>query len=126
MSAGIVPLLGLGASIFGSLNAAAAQKKALKAQQKQQELADLREKRKLLRQAQIASGSTVNTAAAIGGMGSSGLSGGLASLTNQAQSQIGYQAQSSLLSKQASNYMQTAQNWNTFSDFGAMFSKIGA
>jgi hypothetical protein len=125
MTAAIGPLIGAGVSLFTGLKSAAAQKKAVRAQEKQQELADAREKRRLLRQSQIAAGQAVNTAASIGGLGSSGLTGGIMGLQNQVASQVGYQAQSSALAKQASGYMQKAQNWNMAGDIlGPLFGKM--
>lgn len=125
MSVAIAPLIGIGASIFFGMKSLSAQRKAIRAQQKQQELADLREKRRLLRQQQIIAGETVNVAANIGGMGSSSLVAGLSGLTNQVQSQLGYQAQSSALSQQATGFMQQAGRYNMYGDlFGNMFGNM--
>ena len=125
MVAAIAPIIGIGVSLFTGMKAASAQKQAVKAQQKQQELADMRERRRLLRSQQIAAGQATNMAASIGGLGGSSLAGGLSGLSNQVQSQLGYQAQSSALAKQASGYMQQAQNWQMAGDFlGPVFNKM--
>ena len=125
MSAGVGAIIGAGVSLFTGLKSASLQKKAMKTQQKQQELADARERRRLLRQSQIAAGQSVNFAANIGGLGSSGLEGGLMGLSNQVSSQVAYQAQSSALAKQASGLMQQASTYQMYGDlFGPMFGKM--
>jgi hypothetical protein len=116
-------VIGAAVSLFTGMQSLSAQKKAAKAAQKQQELADSRERRKLLRQSQIVQGQATNTAASIGGLGSSGLMGGLSNVTNQAQSQIGYQNQSSQLANLQSKYLQQANQWNMFGDVFSGFLK---
>lgn len=125
MVAAVGPLIGAGISLYTGMKAKKAQDKAIASQEKQQKLADRRERNRLIRQQIITAGQATNMAANIGGLGSSGLTGGLSGLTNQVQSQIGYQAQSSQLAKQATGYMQQAQNWNMAGDFlGPLFGKM--
>lgn len=112
--AAVGTLISAGVSLFTGLKSASLQKKAMRAQEKQQELADARERRRLLRQRQIAAGETVNLAASLGATGSSAVAGGLSGLTNQVQSQMGYQAQSSALAKKASGLYQQASNYQMF------------
>lgn len=100
-----------------------AQKKAQKAAQKQQELADMRERRKLLRAAQIQKGTVTNYAGQVGALGSTAVAGGLSGLTNQVQSQIGYQSQSSQLANLQSKYLMKANTWNMIGDIGMGFAK---
>lgn len=116
-------IIGGAVSLFTGMKALSAQKKAADAAKKQQQLADTRERRRLLRQTQIVQGQAVNTAAVIGGLGSSGLAGGLMNVNNQAQSQIGYQAQSSQLANLQSGYMQQANQWGMFGDIFGGFLK---
>ena len=117
MTAAIGPIIGGITSLMGM----SAQNKAIKAQEKQAALADRRERQKLLRQAQIVQGQAINTAASVGGLGSSGLIGGVSNVTNQAQSQIGFQNTSLQLSKQYNNYMQQA---NLLGAVGSAFSNM--
>lgn len=117
MTAAIGPIIGG----ITSLMSLSAQKKAMAAQEKQAQLADQRERRKLLRQAQIVQGQAINTAASVGGLGSSGLIGGVSNVTNQAQSQIGYQNTSLQLSKQYNSAMQTAGMYDAL---GSVFSNM--
>jgi argininosuccinate lyase len=94
-------IAGAGA-IFGvamQMKAQKANEKAQKAQQRAQELADLRARRRLLRESAQVRGETVNTAANYGAMNSSAIYGGLSGLTNQAQSQLGFQQTTLDLSK---------------------------
>ena len=122
MSGGVGALIGGIGSLVTGMGSLSAQKKAMKAQEKQAQLADERERRKLLRQAQIVQGQAVNTAATVGGLGSSGLIGGVSNVTNQAQSEIAYQNTSLGLTKQYNKFMQQAATWNMFGD---VFSSIG-
>lgn len=116
-------VIGAAVSLFTGMQSLSAQKKAANAAKKQQELADARERRKLLRQSQIAAGQATNTAASIGGLGSSGLAGGLMGLNNQVASQVGFQNQSSQLANLQSKYMQQASQWNMFGDIFSGFMK---
>jgi len=125
MSAAVGPLIGAGVSLFTGLKSASAQKKAIAAQNRQAALADARDRRKLLRSAQIAQGQALNFGANVGGLGSSGLTGGLMNVSNQAQSQIGFQNTSLQLAKQSNQYMQQASNWNMAGDFlGPLFKGL--
>lgn len=117
MSSAIGAVVGL----VGQMASLKAQNKAIKAQEKQAALADARERRKLLRQAQIAQGSATNVAASIGGLGSSGLIGGVQNVTNQAQSQIAYQNTSLQLQKDYNRFMQQAANASMWGTFGQNF-----
>lgn len=85
-----------------SMKALQAQEKAMKMQQKaaeeqikMQKMADLRERRKMLREAAIARGQTVNISAQIGGgqgkFASSSLMTGLSGLQSQTLSGLGFQ-----------------------------------
>ena len=131
MSGGVGNILGAVVGLVGNMASLKAQKKAIRAQEKQAALADSRERRKLLRQAQIVQGSATNVAASIGGLGSSGLIGGVSNVTNQAQSQIGYQQTSLQLQKDYNRFMQqsaNAQMWGGFGQslFGSMdFGSVG-
>lgn len=117
MTAAVGPLIGAGVSLFTGLKSASAQKKAQAAQDKQAALADARERRRLLRSTQIAQGQALNFGANVGGLGSSGLVGGIMNVGNQAQSQIGFQNTSLQLAKQSNQYLQQASNWNMAGDF---------
>lgn len=116
-----------------------AQEKAMKAQQKAaqeqlrlQKMADLRERRRMLREAAIARGQTVNISAQIGGgqgrFASSSLQTGLSGLQNQTLSGLGFQqtAQKSAVVQQkflnkAAQYQMDASKW---AGYGSMFSSI--
>lgn len=117
------------AGAFGSMKAMQAQEKAMKMQQKaaeeqikMQKMADLRERRKMLREAAIARGQTVNISAQIGGgqgkFASSSLMTGLSGLQSQTLSGLGFQqtaqksaqVQQKFLNK-AAQYQMDASKW---------------
>lgn len=120
-----VGALGAAFSVFSQLKAQKAQKRAMQQQQKAQEVADARERRKLLRSSAIARGQTINTAASIGGLGSSGLTGGLMGLQNQAQSQLGFQQTTLDISKAITNQNIAANKFMTMASFGEALSGFG-
>ena len=114
-------IIGAGVSLFTGMKSLQAQKKAQKAAQQAQETADRREQRKLLRQQAIIGGQVTNVAAQTGGLGSTAVEGGLSGLTNQVQSQVGFQTTTSMLAKQQSKYMAKAAQWNMIGDIGTSF-----
>lgn len=112
-----------------SMKALQAQEKAMKMQEKaaqeqikMQKMADLRERRKMLREAAIARGQTVNISAQIGGgqgkFASSSLMTGLSGLQSQTLSGLGFQqtaqksaaVQQKYLNKSA-QYQMDASKW---------------
>jgi hypothetical protein len=123
----------------GSMKAMKAQEKAMEMQQKaaqeqlkMQKMADMRERRRMLREAAIARGQTVNISAQIGGgqgkFSSSSLMTGLSGLQGQVLSGLGYQqtaaksaqVQQKFLNK-AAQYEMDASKW---AGFGSMASNI--
>lgn len=123
----------------GSMKAMKAQEKAMEMQQKaaqeqlkMQKMADMRERRRMLREAAIARGQTVNISAQIGGgqgkFSSSSLMTGLSGLQGQVLSGLGYQqtaaksaqVQQKFLNK-AAQYEMDASKW---AGFGSMASDI--
>lgn len=128
-------IIGAGAS----MKAMKAQEKAMKAQQKaaeeqlkMQKMADLRERRRMLREAAIARGQTINIAAQIGGgqgkFSSSSLMTGLSGLQSQTLSGLGFQQtsrrsaeiQQKFLNK-AAQYEMDASKW---AGYGNMLQNI--
>jgi hypothetical protein len=122
-----------------SMKALEAQEKAMKMQQKaaqeqlkMQKMADMRDRRRMLREAAIARGQTVNIAAQIGGgqgkFSSSSLMTGLSGLQGQVLSGLGYQqtaaksaqVQQKFLNK-AAQYEMDASKW---AGFGSMAQNI--
>lgn len=122
-----------------SMKALEAQEKAMKMQQKaaqeqlkMQKMADMRDRRRMLREAAIARGQTVNIAAQIGGgqgkFSSSSLTTGLSGLQGQVLSGLGYQqtarrsaeVQQKFLNK-AAEYEMDASKW---AGFGSMAQNI--
>jgi hypothetical protein len=122
-----------------SMKALEAQEKAMKMQQKaaqeqlkMQKMADMRDRRRMLREAAIARGQTVNIAAQIGGgqgkFSGSSLTTGLSGLQGQVLSGLGFQqtsrrsaeVQQKFLNK-AAEYEMDASKW---AGFGSMAQNI--
>lgn len=73
--------------------AAAASERQFKASEKKADVQNTRSVRQQIRQARAAQASMTNVAAQTGGVGSSGLAGGMASVSSQTASNIGYMSQ---------------------------------
>lgn len=106
----------------GSMKAMKAQEKAMEMQQKaaqeqlkMQKMQDLRERRKMLREAAIARGQTVNIAAQIGGgqgkFSSSSLMTGLSGLQSQTLSGLGFQQTSRRSAEVQQKYLNKAAQY---------------
>lgn len=109
-------VIGIGASLFGMYSQQKAmqeQQKAMREQRRLQRAADERERRQLLRQQAIAAGQTVNVAAQIGGLGSTGLTGGLSGLQNQVLSSLGFQAMSRRSVERQQGFLNQAAQYQT-------------
>jgi hypothetical protein len=89
------------------------QQKAMKEQRRLQRSADERERRQLLRSQAIAAGQTVNVAAQIGGMGGTGLTGGLSGLQNQVLSALGFQQMSARSVEKQQGFLNKASQYQT-------------
>lgn len=109
-------VIGIGASLFGMYSQKKAmeeQQKAMKEQRRLQRAADQRERRQLLRSQAIATGQTVNVAAQIGGLGSTGLTGGLSGLQNQVLSSLGFQQMSARSVDKQQGFLNKAAQYQT-------------
>lgn len=121
-------VIGIGASLFGMYSQKKAmeeQQKAMKEQRRLQRAADQRERRQLLRQQAIATGQTVNVAAQIGGLGSTGLTGGLAGLQNQVLSSLGFQQMSSRSVDKQQGFLNKAAQYQTQAGIAQGVASIG-
>lgn len=122
-----------------SMKAMEAQEKAMKAQQKaaeeqlrMQKMADMRERRKMLREAAIARGQTVNIAAQIGGgqgkFASSSLMTGLSGLQGQVLSGLGFQQTAAKSAQVQQKFLNKAAQYqmdaSKYQGLGNMFSNI--
>jgi hypothetical protein len=82
--------IGLGTSFIGGRKAAKASKKARQQQQLDAQLQARRERRRVIRQARIARGQTLNVAAQTGASQSSSVAGGLSGLSSQEGAELGF------------------------------------
>ena len=78
------------ASISEQRKAGAAQERAFQAEERKAEVQNVRNVRQQIRQARLTQGAMTNVAAQTGGMGSSGLAGGRASVGAQLAGNLGY------------------------------------
>ena len=92
-AAGAVAGAAIGSSLAGmqqQKQAAKAQERAYQAEQRRAEVQNVRAVRQQIRQARLAQGSMTNVAALTGGVGSSGLAGGISSVGSQLAGNLGY------------------------------------
>ena len=78
------------ASIYQQEKAASAQKRQYRAEQRKAEIENVYKVRQQIRQARLAQSAMVNQAALSGGMGGSGLAGGLSSVGSQLAGNLSY------------------------------------
>lgn len=121
-------VIGIGASVFGMYSQKKAmeeQQKAMKEQRRLQRAADERERRQLLRSQAIAAGQTVNVAAQIGGLGGTGLTGGLSGLQNQVLSTLGFQQMSARSVDKMQGFLNNAAQYETQAGIAQGVASIG-
>jgi hypothetical protein len=121
-------VIGIGASLFGMYSQRQAmqeQQRAMREQRRMQRAADERERRQLLRQQAIASGQTVNVASQIGGLGSTGLTGGLSGLQNQVLSTLGFQGMTRRSVERQQGFLNQAAQYQTQAGIAQGIASIG-
>lgn len=115
-------------SIFFQSKAIKEQEKALKMEQRAREAIDARERRRAAREVAQQRGAMVNVAAQVGGgqgpTASSGLVGGQASLQNQYQSGVGFQATTQAMGRKITQYNLNASRYMNFANISEGFGKI--
>lgn len=115
-------------SIFFQSKAIKEQEKALKMEQRAREAMDARERRRVAREVAQQRGAMVNVAAQVGGgqgpTASSGLVGGQASLQNQYQSGVGFQATTQAMGRKITQYNLNASRYMNFANISEGFGKI--
>ena len=122
-------VIGIGASVFGMYSQQKAmeeQQKSMKEQRRLQRAADERERRQLLRSQAIAAGQTVNVAAQIGGMGGTGLTGGLSGLQNQVLSTLGFQQMSARSINKQQGFLNNAAQYQTQASIAEGVGALGS
>lgn len=89
------------------------QRKAAKAERKRAEAENVRSRRQAIREKIIATSEVSNLAAQTGTSASSGVAGGISSLSSQTASNIGFQSQLAALNEQRMGFLQKAADWQT-------------
>lgn len=128
MATAAAAVISIGATAFGMYSqkkAADEQQKAMREQRRLQRAADLREQRQLLRQQAIAAGQTVNVAAQIGGLGGTGLTGGLSGLQNQVLSTLGFQQMSARSIDKQQGFLNRAAGYQTQAGIAQGIASVG-
>lgn len=106
-------------SAVSGLAAMNQQKKAAALQQKQSELQNRRSQRQAFREAQIRRAQSTVSSVAGGSNFSSGLAGGMSSLSSQLGETLGYSSQMSGLNKQISMAQQRGSFFEAFAGFAS-------
>ena len=122
-------VIGIGSSLFSMYSQRKAmqeQQKAMNEQRRLQRAADERDRRQMLRQQAIATGQTVNVAAQIGGMGGTGLVGGLGGLQNQVLSAFGFQGQAARSVEKQQGFLNQAARYQTQAGIAEGIGSIGS
>ena len=114
--------------IFFQSKAIEEQKKAMKMEQRARENIDARERRRAAREVAQQKGAMVNVAAQIGGgqgaMASSGLTGGQASLQNQFQSGVSFQAATQQMGRKITQFNLNAAKYMNYANISQGIGQI--
>jgi hypothetical protein len=116
---------GTGYSIYSQQQAAKQQKKARRAQQRQQQLQTRRSQVQSIRQAQIVAGQQRASAAALGGLETSGVLGGRAAIGSGLGAGLGFASEMSGLSRNISMFQQKAANAMGRAQIGQSIANLG-
>jgi hypothetical protein len=114
--------------IFFQSKAIEEQKKALKMEQRARENVDARERRRAAREVAQQKGAMVNVAAQIGGgqgaIAGSGLTGGQASLQNQFQSGVSFQAATQQMGRKITQFNLNAAKYMNYANISQGIGQI--
>ncbi len=110
--------IGAVSSVAGTVLSYTSQRKAAKANAQQQALATRRQNMQAIREAQIRRAAATNAASQMGAGSGSGIAGGLASLSSQVGSGLGFSTQMSALSTEITKYQNRAQLWGDIAKLG--------
>ena len=115
-----------GAAAYSSYEAGQAQKEQYRAEQRKAEIQNIRSVRQQIREARMAQASMTNVAAQTGGMGGSGLAGGVSSVGAQLAGNLSYMSDIATQNTAISNAAISAAQWNTTATiFGTIGSAVG-
>lgn len=109
------------ASVAQANKAAKAQQRVAELQQRQQEVQAAASRRSAIRSAMVSKARAVATAQGLGAAGSSGVAGGISSLSSQLGANLGYQTEMSGLSRGITQYNSAA---NRAASMSRMFGSV--
>lgn len=118
-------IAGTAVSAFSTLKQRSAQKRAARNQRKLQTLQRNRERRRAFREAQLARSRALVQAAAGGVSQSTGVLGGVSSLSSQLGANLGFSTQGQGLSNNISRANQSAANAQSIGQLGGQVAGIG-
>lgn len=117
------------ASAYSSYKSGEAQKEQYAAESRKAEVQNIRNVRQQIREARMTQASMTNVAAQTGGMGGSGLAGGLASTGAQLAGNLGYMSDIATENTAITNAAISATQWQTtatiFGQIGSLSSTYG-
>lgn len=110
------------ASAYSSYKAGEAQEEQYRAEARKAEVQNIRSVRQQIREARMAQASMLNTGAQTGGMGGSGLAGGMSSVGAQLAGNLGYMSDIAKENTAITNAAINASQWQTTA---TIFGQIG-
>ena len=117
-------VVGAGVAGASAIGSAKAQRRSAALQQRQVDLQARRQRRQAIRQAQVQRARSLAQAQAAGAAGGSA-QGGIASVSSQLGSGLGYASQQTALGSGVMSANQQAQNWATFGQLGGAVMNFG-
>jgi len=118
----IISGVGLVGGLISSNKAARATERQAQAEQKRAEIQNVRQQRQAIREARAAQASMTNIAAQTGGIGGSGVAGGISSVSSQLGSNLDYMGQIAQQNVAIGGAAQEAAQWQGYS---TIFGTIG-
>lgn len=119
-------IAGAVASVAGTVISVRQQRKAAKLQQQQQTLAARRDRVRAVRQAQIARAQATASAAGSGSLASSGVAGGVGSISSKLGAELGFSTQMSALSRDITRAEGKARMGSGIAELGGLAMSWGA
>lgn len=121
----IAAVAGAAASVVGTIKSTKASKKAAAAQAQQNRLQERRSRRQAIRESQITRAQALASAQGAGALQSSGVSGGVGSISSQLGETLGFQSQFGGLSDIITSQQQKAADGQQLAGFGSQLFNFG-
>lgn len=118
-------IVGAVASVAGTVISVREQRRAAKLQQQQQSLAARRERVRAVRSAQIQRAQAIASAAGSGALASSGVAGGVSSISSKLGAELGFSRQMSSLSRGITSAESRARMGSGLAELGGLSMSFG-